>query len=166
MENQVKRQAIRYGIAAFLLAIILGATIYSFGNTFTRFGSNVSPVPAAHSLLLPSFSSIDDLKHFLKTNSQDQGIFWLYGPLDAQMFSLGSSLVPGSVRSNTFADTVQHSATNVQVAGVDEADTVKVDDRGFVYILSNDTVYIVAAYPTSHASVLSKLKFNSMIWFR
>lgn len=161
MENQVKRQAVRYGIAAFLLAIILGATIYSFGSTFTRFGSNVSPVPAAHSLLLPSFSSLDALKYFLKTNSEDQGAFYLYGPLDAQMFGLGSSLAPGSVSSNTFGVTVQHSATNVQVAGVDEADTVKVDDQGFVYILSNDTVYILAAYPPEHASVLSKLKFNA-----
>jgi inhibitor of cysteine peptidase len=158
MENQVKKQAIRYGIAAILLATILGAFIYSFGSVPTRYGSNVSPVPATHSSLLASFSSADALKNFLKTNSQNQGPFSLYGPVDAQIFGLRSSL---AAETYSMGDSVQHSATNVQVAGVDEVDTVKIDDNGYAYVLSNDTVNILAAYPPNDATVLSKLKFNA-----
>ena len=160
MEKQVKKQAIRYGIAAILLATILGAFIYNFGSIPTRSGSNVSPVPAAHSSLLASFSSADELKNFLKTNSQTQGPFSLYGPVDTQIFGLKVGMAPQAVESNSMVDSVQHSVTNVQVEGVDEADTVKIDDNGYVYVLSNDTVNILAAYPPEHATMLSKLKFN------
>ncbi|MDD1756925.1 MAG: beta-propeller domain-containing protein [Methanomassiliicoccales archaeon] len=44
------------------------------------------------------------------------------------------------------ADSVRHSTTNIQVEGVDEADSVKTDGA-FLYIASGASISIVKAYP-------------------
>ncbi|MDD1660593.1 MAG: beta-propeller domain-containing protein, partial [Methanomicrobiales archaeon] len=48
-----------------------------------------------------------------------------------------------------------YSTTNIQVAGVDEADFVKNDGR-YIYILSGSTLAIVDAYPAEKAKILSE----------
>ncbi|MFA4877113.1 MAG: beta-propeller domain-containing protein [Methanoregula sp.] len=61
----------------------------------------------------------------------------------------------GLSSSMPLAGTVDHSETNIQVAGVDEPDFVKNDDR-YIYVISGDALTIVDAYPTTTASVVSK----------
>ena len=51
-----------------------------------------------------------------------------------------------------------YSATNVQVAGVDEADIVKTDGE-HLYVLSGNEVVILKAYPAKEARVLARLHF-------
>ena len=51
--------------------------------------------------------------------------------------------------------TVGYSQTNVQVAGVDEPDIVKNDDR-YIYTISGSTLVIIDAYPAAGASIISK----------
>jgi len=41
----------------------------------------------------------------------------------------------------------EHSTTNIQVAGVDEADTVKTDGE-YLYVVSGPNIYILKAYPS------------------
>ena len=53
----------------------------------------------------------------------------------------------------------EHSTTNVQVSGVDEADIVK-NDGEFIYAISNGSVVILAAYPPGEARVISSIKFD------
>jgi inhibitor of cysteine peptidase len=173
MEKQIKRKAIFYGIAAILLASTFGAVLY-YGVFQTTPNPVVSPISVAHSSFLATFSSAEALKNFLKTNSQTQGPFSLYGPSDLKVFSSPSGpvwanpgLAPGSVNVfaailNTPSESYQYSSTNIQVAGVDEADTVKTDSSGYMYVLSNDAVYILTAYPPTQARVLAKIKFTDM----
>jgi inhibitor of cysteine peptidase len=52
-----------------------------------------------------------------------------------------------------------HSTTNVQVEGVDEADIVKNDGK-FIYAISGNTVFIVAAYPPQSARVVGKITYS------
>jgi uncharacterized secreted protein with C-terminal beta-propeller domain len=52
-----------------------------------------------------------------------------------------------------------YSTTNVQVAGVDEADFVKNDGR-YIYIISNGRLLIVDAYPAENAGVISETSFD------
>jgi len=52
-----------------------------------------------------------------------------------------------------------HSETNVQVEGVDEADIVKCDGS-FIYTISGPTVNIIAAYPAEEAAVVSRIDFE------
>lgn len=53
----------------------------------------------------------------------------------------------------------EHSNTNVQVEGVDEADIVKNDGK-YIYAIAGDKVFIVDAYPAQGARVVSKLDFS------
>jgi len=56
----------------------------------------------------------------------------------------------GSVSSNVY------STTNVQVAGIDEPDIVK-NDAKYAYILSQDKISIIDAYPGETAKLISKV---------
>ncbi len=53
----------------------------------------------------------------------------------------------------------EYSTTNVQVAGVDEADIVKTDGE-YLYMVSGSNLYILKVYPTNQAEVLSKIDLN------
>ncbi|HAP93640.1 MAG TPA: hypothetical protein DCM26_03310 [Desulfotomaculum sp.] len=50
------------------------------------------------------------------------------------------------------------STTNIQVAGVDEADLVK-SDGSYLYVVSGKEVVILKAYPAKEAKILSKISF-------
>ncbi len=52
-----------------------------------------------------------------------------------------------------------HSTTNIQVEGVDEADVVKNDGR-YIYVVSGRKVVIVDAYPAEDAEILSEIEFD------
>ncbi len=52
-----------------------------------------------------------------------------------------------------------YSTTNIQVAGVDEADVVKTDGA-YIYLSKGDTVYIVFAYPAEEARLLTTIKLD------
>ena len=54
---------------------------------------------------------------------------------------------------------IDYSQTNVQVAGVDEPDVVKTDGT-YLYIVSNNEVVIVYAYPTDDAEIISRISFD------
>jgi len=51
------------------------------------------------------------------------------------------------------------STTNIQVAGVDEADIIKTDGK-YIYALVKNELFIINAYPAKDAEVLSKIKFK------
>ncbi len=162
MEKQIRRQVIRYGLAAILLATILGALIYGFGIVPSGLRPSNPPIPATHSSLLTTFTSTEALKEFLKTNAQIQGPWSRYSTADMRIISTPNTFASGGVPMSTATEGKDHSITNVQVGGVDEVDTVKVDDKGYIYEISADTLYIIAAYPPENATVLSKLKFTDM----
>ncbi len=53
----------------------------------------------------------------------------------------------------------EHSSTNVQVEGVDEADIVK-NDGDYIYVIADSTLFIVTAYPAQDARVVSRIEFD------
>ena len=56
--------------------------------------------------------------------------------------------------------TPEHSETNIQVQGVDEADIVKNDGR-YIYAVSGKDLFIIKSYPARESEVISKIKFDS-----
>jgi uncharacterized secreted protein with C-terminal beta-propeller domain len=55
--------------------------------------------------------------------------------------------------------TLKYSSTNIQVAGVDEADIVKTDGE-HIFLVSGSDVWISKAYPPQEAEVLSNITFS------
>lgn len=162
MQREIRKRAQTYGITAVIFAILLGVLCYNFGvNPFQAFLPMPESVSASPHSLLSRFSSYEELKSFLQRNSRTQGPYQLYGPWDNILMSpvMKSSALEGIPSYTSGITDNQHSLTNVQVAGVDEADIVK-NDGQYVYVLSNRNVYILIAYPPMSAQILSKISFD------
>ncbi|MEM3725316.1 MAG: beta-propeller domain-containing protein [Candidatus Bathyarchaeia archaeon] len=143
MQREIKKRLPIYGLAAVLLAIVLGTLCYNFGvNPIFPVNPETSP--------LKTFSSYEELRNFLKTNSKSQGYWYYY----RGQFYYGDTL------SGIFLGGTEYSTTNVQVAEIDEADIVKTDGE-FIYLIANNTVFILKAYPPEEASIVSKITFNT-----
>jgi inhibitor of cysteine peptidase len=151
MEKKIKKRAQLYGVAAVLLAIILGALCYNLGGYPPEF---LSPPSSA---LLGTFSSYEELRSFLTANSKTQGAFPFYGPWDFRILAPLEGEVVGYLAEKGLE--FEYSTTNIQVAGVDEADIVKTDGER-IYLVSGNNVSILKAYPPEEAEVLSKITFN------
>ncbi len=117
---------------------------------------------------IKKFTSIDELKEFLKNNKttsvSGRGMIMEKG------LALDGMAVPQAIMKseNIFAETEEisdvrsddYSETNVQVQGVDEADIIKTDGK-YIYAVVKNDLYIVNAYPANNAEVLSKITFKS-----
>jgi len=102
---------------------------------------------------LKSFSSYEELKNFLKASMEEAKQFenLLQSPFlrggEIETLGLDAKAAP------------EYSTTNIQVAGVDEADIVKTDGE-YLYVVSGLDIYILKAYPTNQTVVLSKIELN------
>jgi len=112
-------------------------------------GSRAAPVPPRTSML--KFTSSEDFIRAFKNGQTGYGFADELG----MPFSANKSVAPGA-RSG---ETPEHSTTNVQVAGVDEADIVKNDGK-YIYAISGQTVVILDAYPPEKARIVSKIDFG------
>jgi uncharacterized secreted protein with C-terminal beta-propeller domain len=98
---------------------------------------------------LLKFSSVDDLKNFLNNSySSWPTYYYLEGMPRAALTDDG--LKEGGT---------DYSETNLQVEGVDEADIIKTDGE-FIYIVTNEKIIIVKAFPAKNASIASEIKLN------
>jgi len=142
LQREIKKKTVTYGITAVLLAVLFATICFNLGVQ-----QYIPPVV----LGLETFSSYEELENFLKTNIEQAKNF---GEQYSSTFSRG-----GEAMSLDAEAAPAHSTTNIQVAGVDEADIVKTD-RGYLYVVSSNTVYILKAYPPKQAKVLSKITLN------
>lgn len=102
---------------------------------------------------LKQFSSYEELKSFLKTN-QEVGRFYT-----TAAGTLTSKAAESTTAAQAPSASEDYSTTNIQVAGVDEADIVKNDGK-YIYLVSNKNVLILDAYPAEQAKIISKVEFN------
>jgi uncharacterized secreted protein with C-terminal beta-propeller domain len=134
------------------IAIIAGVVALSIATT---------PQPQSNESL-KKFSSPQEIKAFLQRNaaqdSQSYGIppFLSRNSVPASSDkSAAESVTSGNILGPS-PGAADHSTTNVQVAGVDEADFVKNDGK-YIYEVSGGTLYIVEAYPPEDAKVIAKV---------
>jgi inhibitor of cysteine peptidase len=124
--------------AALLLIALVGVVMVSKPGPLYLGGNQIS-----------RFSSYEQLQDFVKTNAKYGAFPWRDVAL-APESGQGAALAPS---------TTDYSATNIQVAGVDEADIVKTDGE-YIYLVSGQKVIIVKAYPPEQAQVLSEIKLE------
>jgi len=141
LQREIEKKAVTYGIAAVLLAVLLTSIAYNFG---------VQPYIEPASSQIKRFSSYEELSNFLKTNMELARQF--EGQYPVPFLTRGEVQFQGAEAKAAAA----HSTTNIQVAGVDEADIVKTDGE-YLYVFSGGNIYILRAYPPEQAEVLSKI---------
>jgi len=123
-----------------------------------------------------SFSSYEELVNFVKSKESSPYIFTadigipaiVFGVIGEYAESRALALVtptatprPASIAKGE----VSYSKTNVQVAGVDEADIVKTDGK-YIYVapVGHAKVYIVKAYPGEDSEVVSEIDLHRMVY--
>jgi uncharacterized secreted protein with C-terminal beta-propeller domain len=131
---------------AVILIAIVGLLVDTPGRVYLG-GSQIS-----------KFSSYSELEDFVRTNTQnvikrDSGSWALLGEGEGE---------PAGVPAATEDSGTGYSATNIQVAGVDEADIVKTDGD-YIYLVSGNRTIIVRAYPPEQAQVLSEIELEGRV---
>lgn len=144
MEKEVKRKTIAYGTAAMLIALMFVAFAYNFG---------IQPIIQPTFSQLRTFTSYSEMENFLKNNMDKAKAFasepQLMGLRGTQEVNLAGDLKAAPA----------YSTTNIQVAGVDEADIVKTDGN-YLYVVSGSNIYIISADPHSESTVVQKITLN------
>jgi inhibitor of cysteine peptidase len=123
---------------------------------------SLSPLDkGAYTYKLNTFQSYDELLEFLHKRYEtgvNQGRY--YDSLNL-MFSKSESGASGDGATQGGGAPPSYSTTNVQVAGVDEPDIVKTDGS-YLYVVANQTVYILRAYPVFGAAILSQIRITNV----
>ena len=148
MQREVHKKMITYGISAILLAVLFTAVIFQLG---------IQPFYKPTSLPLDTFSSFEELENFLITNVEQAKNLEEKGWIP--LLQGGEATRMASETYGATEAAPEYSPTNIQVAGVDEADTVKTDGE-YLYVISNNTIIILKAYPPETAQILSKITLN------
>lgn len=145
-----------YAAAAIFSAILMGAFVCNLQLYLPTSGQHAQP----DQILLNTFSSLEELRDFLTVNSGTQGFFPFYSPSDIKTLTTELGLQSDVVYSPGSLKIPEFSSTNIQVAGVDEADIVKTDGE-HIYLISGNSVIILKAYPPKEAQVLSKITIDN-----
>jgi uncharacterized secreted protein with C-terminal beta-propeller domain len=127
------------------------------GNPHSEIFTGESEV---HTNQLMSFSSYEEFTEFLGNYSYHLNSRYCY-------FEKGVSL-PNIMMDSAISvsaieyQTIDFSETNIQVEGVDEPDVVKTDGK-YLYIVSGQKVYIIKAWPSVDAIVVSNISVDFSI---
>lgn len=117
---------------------------------------------------LKKFNSTDELQKFLQDSQvrTTQYTAPVYGGLvlgEQKRLGPATTLAPAPSTQGAIpqagtatSSNAQYSTTNVQVAGIDEPDFLKNDNK-YAYILSQDKLTIINAYPGDTAKIVSKV---------
>ena len=140
LQREIKKKTVTYGIAAVLLAVLFTAICFNFGVQLY--------IPPVFSQL-KTFSSYEEIENFLETNMEQAKNF-------GEQYLYSFSREGGEMAILDAETAPAHSTTNIQVAGVDEADIVKTDGE-HLYVVSEGNIYILRADPLE---VLSKITLN------
>ena len=144
--NQKKRN---YAIifSAILVTSAIGLSIFGLLTT------------EAYSYELTTFESYESLYNFLKNQQKQNGDY--YYPFGETLRMTDSTTLMNELSGDSSnSESISYSETNIQVAGVDEPDSVKTDGS-YIYILSGSQISIVKAYPVSTLQVVSTISLDS-----
>jgi uncharacterized secreted protein with C-terminal beta-propeller domain len=134
--------------AVLLIAVVGVFAVYRPGPVPGLLGGNQ----------ISRFASYEELQEFIKTNAQYKAF-----PGRDVVLAPAPESAPGR-GEDVFLDisASDYSTTNIQVAGVDEADIVKTDGE-YIYLVSGNRTIIVKAYPPEQAQVLSEIELEGTI---
>jgi len=107
---------------------------------------------------ISKFTSYGELQEFVATKAEYKQFSWGFSRGDV-FLAAGSAENADSAPAPAVSG---HSTTNIQVAGVDEADIVKTDGE-YIYLASGNKTIIVKAYPSEQAEVLSEIELGGTV---
>jgi Secreted protein containing C-terminal beta-propeller domain distantly related to WD-40 repeats len=110
---------------------------------------------------LPTVGTVENLRSILTEAENSRALMgqgMITGTDDLLRESLNKS-APSAPASSGLGESSDYSTTNLQVAGVDEADIIKNDGK-YIYQVNNQELIIAQAYPSDQMSVVSRIAFK------
>ncbi len=116
---------------------------------------------------LKKFTSAQEVRDFLNNVAfnavENQAYYGSLGiekrSLSKTSVSIAESAAPQAAAADAGTTAGEYSQTNIQVAGVDEADFVKNDGK-YIYTVTQNKLVIVDAYPAENAKTISETKIE------
>ncbi|MCW4006008.1 MAG: beta-propeller domain-containing protein [Candidatus Bathyarchaeota archaeon] len=166
VQKEIRKKTPIYGLVGILSAIILLTAIYAYGPTSLAPVSSTgddNTIPPAASLSaneaspIQVFSSYDELNSFLSNTNAPKDVRGTGAPVPEPAFTDATSTL-GTFSGDGASIQLEYSGTNIQVAGVDEADSIKTDGQ-YLYVLAENTVYILdaGAVDPQNAQIIAKI---------
>ena len=114
----------------------------------------------AYTYKLNTFQSYDELFAFLQKRYESGSGQERYYDSPNVLFDKSTGAADATAQGS--GETLpSYSTTNVQVVGVDEPDIVKTDGA-YLYVVANQIVYIIKAYPVAEATILSEITITNV----
>ncbi len=156
-----------YIIIASIAAIVIGAAAFVLVSNTPVQVLPVTQTPIQNVTIqstiqnIKKFNSTDELRTFLidsqvKVSAGFSGPMYLDKFTSAEAGGLIPSEAPAQATDSSTGVGVKYSTTNVQVGGIDEPDFLKNDNK-YAYVLSQDKLSIIDAYPGETAKIISKV---------
>lgn len=143
----MKRQYVKKFLYLGFLAAFLAALAVGLAKTET---------PQTHAEgSLQRFSSLQELEEFVENSTT-------YPYYYRNDWGWRSPLTLSIQEDSGASSPYDYSATNIQVEGVDEADIVKTDGE-YIYLVLDNRLVIVKAYPPEEARILSEIELDGRI---
>jgi len=153
----------RHAILWLGLTLVLLSALIACGCTSTTTMASAGEIK--------KFSSTDEIKQYIQENTQkvqesgygvtDGSVRFAEGTVAASMMATqGAAKSSADVAGVSYG--TDYSQTNVQVSGVDEPDFVKNDGR-YIYIISQNSLVIMDAYPALGATIISKTEIGDTV---
>ncbi len=108
---------------------------------------------------LKKFSSVQELREFLKNSAAQRAEIDVFSIGRTRAFALAAESAALPVAKTADSGAAEYSTTNIQVAGVDEADFVKNDGK-YIYAVTQNKLVIVDAFPAENAKTISEIKIG------
>lgn len=147
----------------YFLALLTGFTVVITLSTINK----PTSLSIAQVQSLPTVGTVEKLRSILaeaenSSTLMGQGIVSATGAL-MENGSLNnvqwSSAKDAAPTSQTLGGSPDHSTTNLQVNGVDEADILK-NDGQYIYQVNNQQLIVAQAYPSDQMSIVSRISFK------
>jgi len=159
-----------------VLAIVALVALFTFPKTPGDNDSEIGPfIVNIDDSELKQFETQEELKTFLEENSEGARNFYdgwggaVFGGANRITAEMAPKATTGAFEESQDSDSGaggggadDYSTTNIQVAGVDEADIVKNDGK-YIYVVTQGKVIIVEAYPADDMKVLSEIEINGSV---
>lgn len=116
---------------------------------------------------LQKFTNYNELKDYLEENNLKNRELFARNSFTSPMLEKGKEVItPISSEDMTVSDPgnnkggIDFSQTNIQVAGVDEADIIKTDGK-YIYLIDGQKFIIIKAQPAAKAEIVSEIDLKA-----
>ena len=144
------------GLAAAILAVALAASGAAHAADALAIQSPETPHTGENGTIVEILSQ-EDLRQVVAESAGRQQASYLQ-PLPI-MFGFQESVVTAGLAMNAPSGSGDFSATNIQVAGVDEPDHLKTDGK-YLYVLSDNVISVVDVWPAEDARTVSRVALD------